>query len=198
MSMVRSSMVELASMASAARTSSRIFSVSGRPLEAVELAGVVSHDPCLGLRTERTHLLGNALDRRRVETGRVWKIGFEQDPIVTDDVHDVLQLAVTLFEPEGRIPMLGEVFGGLPLHRLEVIGGVLGELVVHGLEDERDPADATLDGDHGEVGEPVEHAGKDRVHHYTGAVEEEHGATDGRLDVLVLRLPEVVAEEIHG
>src|ERR1700722_20357721 len=105
MSMVRSSMVELASNASAARTSSLISGRGGCLLQPVELAGVVPHDPGLGFGTQCPHLLGNAFDRCRVEARRVWKIGFEQDPIVTDDVHDVLELAMALFEPEGGIPV---------------------------------------------------------------------------------------------
>ena len=102
-----------------------------------------------------------------------------------------------LLEPERRVPVRPEVLRRQLRQLGRVLGRVLQELVVHRLEDERDPADAALDRDHLQRGEPVEDPGEHGVDHDAGVVEEQHRAADRGLDVLVLRRPEVLAVEVH-
>ena len=84
------------------------------------------------------------------------------------------QLVAVVLEPERRVEVAAEVLRRHLLQRGQLLGRVLGHLVVERLEDERDPADAALDRDHLEVGVPVEDAREDQVGHHPRVADEQH------------------------
>src|SRR4051812_34243318 len=166
-------------------------------LELVEPTGVLAVDLGLRLPRQRRHLLLHALERARVEAGRVREVGLEQDPVLADGLDELRQPVAVVLEPEGRVDVALEVLRRRLLQSREVCLRVLVHLVVESLEDERDPADTALDGDRLQGWVPVEDAGQDEVGDDPRVADEQQRAADGQFRGLLLRCPCVVAVEGH-
>src|SRR6478735_8553325 len=157
-------------------------------LEAVELTGVLAVDLLLRLHRQRRHLVLHRRERLGVEAGGVREVGLEEDAVLADRLDEVGQLVARVLEPERGEHVRAEVLRRHLLHLGQLVGRVFRHLVVERFEHERDPADATLDRDHLQLGEPVEHARQDDVGEHARVADEQQRATDGELGVHRVRL----------
>src|SRR5579883_2156456 len=101
------------------------MSSTPRLLQPVELGGVLAQDLAAALRPEREHLLLDGVERRRVQARRVREVGLEEDVVLTDPVHEVLDVPAVLLEPERGEPVVLEVLRRLAGELLGLLGGVL-------------------------------------------------------------------------
>ena len=96
---------------------------------------------------------------RRVQARGVREVGLEHDVVLADLVDEAAAGRRGSFSNQNVAYQLSRKYSDGSFVQLRgVLGRVLQQLVVHRLEDERDPADAALDRHHLEVGVAVEHA----------------------------------------
>src|SRR5262245_34363733 len=101
------------------------------------------------------------------------EVGLEEHVVFADHVDEMDRRR--LLEPEAAEEVLPEVVGGLALELLLVDRARLLPLVVDRLEHERDPADATLDGDDLQVATAIQETAVDQVGDDARVLDEERG-----------------------
>src|SRR5579875_982115 len=166
-----------------------------RVSDPVQLASILPEDlsPCL--RREGGHLHLHALQRVRVQARRVREVGLEEDRVLADRLDELGQLVAVVLEPERRVEVAPEVLRRRLLQRLELLGCVLGHLVVESFEDEGNPPHAAFHRHHLEVRMAIEDARDDRVRNHACIADEEQRAAERQLGVGRLGRPVVLPTE---
>src|SRR4051812_14272452 len=98
--------------------------------EAIQLAGVLAHDLRSRRFAQRRHLGLDGLQRARVRARGVREVGLEENAVFSDRLDEVGELVAVVLEPERGVHVAGEVLRGRLAQLVELLGRVLGHLVL--------------------------------------------------------------------